>query len=672
MMQLRLWNSLFPIIKTVVESNKGDLPDSERFYWSSNCATDNKNFTYLVVSSLPNGIFKKQQGNNAHYIRPVRDFDLRVDWVEKQVASSNPLADTMLHVSPTETQKYYYTVDYRGWTILDSATVTVATQPVITAKNGTDVRNLGCNPTKIPTMTVDSFTVVDNTNPNVKVTLTKGDTVKNGCERSLTWTATYQNMCEQEANPVQVTYHWVEFSVKADTLSNTYDGEPLSATYTYKPTGITPTLRYKIKNADDSWPGEYSTTLPSITNAGTVTYMVEATASSCGCTVRDTATLTITPKLVTVTAKSEEFTYDGTAHSNSGYDVVGLVGNDAISAEVTGSITFPSESPVTNTLTSYEFTAGSSDNYSVTKANGQLTMTNASVAITITAASQAWTYDGDAHSNNTVTVTSGNLLDGDELVATATGSVTNVSETATGNNPIAAGYKIMHGEEDVTANYTITPVAGTLTINPKDVTVKVQDKAFVYTGEAQSWPEYDVDGLIGSDAITAVVTGSITFPNESPVTNELTSYEFTTGTPGNYNVTKADGELTMSNASVLITITAASQSWTYDGTPHQNTTVTVTNGELLTGDELVATANGSVTNVADVATGNNPIAAGYKIMHGEENVTANYVITPVAGTLTINPKEVTVSVEDKTVEYNGSEQSGNTLVNDGIGLIPVF
>ena len=41
----------------------------------------------------------------------------------------------------------------------------------------------------------------------------------------------------------------------------------------------------------------------------------------------------------------------------NGYDVVGIVGDDKINAVVTGSITFPSESPVTNVLESYTFTA---------------------------------------------------------------------------------------------------------------------------------------------------------------------------------------------------------------------------------------------------------------------------------------------------------------------------
>ena len=166
-------------------------------------------------------------------------------------------------------------------------------------------------------------------------------------------------------------------------------------------------------------------------------------------------------------------------------------------------------------------------------------------SVTITAASEEFTYDGMAHTNSTVTVTSGSLPDGDTLTASATGSVTNVSDTVTGNNPIASGYTIMHGTTDVTSNYNITAVAGTLTITPKSVTITAQDKEFTPTGSAQSWPYYDVAGLVGNDAITAVITGSITEASESPVANVVTSYEFTTGTPGNYTVTTVNGQLTM-------------------------------------------------------------------------------------------------------------------------------
>ncbi len=469
----------------------------------------------------------------------------------------------------------------------------------------------------------------------------------------------------EEGNVITV-YYTITLTVRAKTDSKVYDGQPLYGGYTAEGalpndvTAINAKLAVAAVNTHITNVAEsvlIYALLPSVITNDYPYYTI----------YNYEGTLTINPRPVTVTAKSENFTYDGNAHSNPGYDVEGLVGNDAISAVVTGSITFPSESPVTNEVTSYEFTSGTAGNYDVTTVNGQLTMTSASVAITITAASDEWTYDGNAHSNNEVTVTSGQLLNGDTLVATATGSVTNVADTATGNNPIAEGYKIMHGTEDVTANYVITTQEGTLTINPKAVTITAQDKAFTYTGEAQSWPEYDVDGLVGDDAISAVVTGSITFPSQSPVTNTVSSYTFTTGTPGNYTVTTANGQLTMTAASVAITITAASDEWTYDGAAHQNTTVTVTSGELLPGDELVATATGSVTNVADTTTGNNPIAAGYKIMHGTEDVTANYVITTEAGTLTINPKAVTITAQSKAFVYTGAAQSWPQY--DVVGLV---
>ncbi len=667
MMQLRLWYALFPVIKNTVENNGGKLPNFEggdnNGYWSS---TGTKKANDFGRMQFPDGKFRSNRGTNPanlHHIRPVRDFDLSISWNNNNaVASTNRLADTM-EVSPDTTQTYYATVKFCGWTLRDSATVIVATKPKITAKNDTADRLLGCNPASIPIMTVDSFTVEDNSKPDAKVSLTRRDT--SGIERSLTWTATYQNQCGQNADTVRVTYRWCELSVKAKDSTKVFDGEALPATFVCTPSGTTPTVRYKVKNGD-TW-SDYTTDIPSITHAGSLTYLVEVISDNCNCTVSDTATLTITPKQVTVTAKSEEFTYDGTAHSNDGYDVVGLVGDDAISAVVTGSITFPSESPVTNTVGDCTFTTGIADNYTVTKVNGQLTMTNAEVAITITAASDEWTYDGDAHQNTTVAVTEGTLFEGDELVATATGSVTNVSDTQEGNNPIATGYKIMHGEEDVTANYTITTVAGKLTINPRAVTVTAQDNAFVYTGEAQSWPEYDVDGLIGSDAITAVVTGSITFPNESPVTNELTSYEFTSGTADNYTVTTVDGELTMAVADKEITITAASQAWTYDGSAHSNDTVKVTSGTLFPGDSLVATTTDSVKNVSETAVGNNPIAEGYKIMHGTVDVTANYVITANAGTLTINPTPVTVTANSEEFTYDGNAHSNSGY--EVIGLV---
>lgn len=377
-------------------------------------------------------------------------------------------------------------------------------------------------------------------------------------------------------------------------------------------------------------------------------------------------TLTVRPKTVTVTASSQEFTYDGTSHSSAGYDVEGLVGTDHISATVRGSITYPGQSPVVNELESWTMTAGIAENYTVAKADGELTMKDASEPVTITAASQAWTYDGEAHDNAAVTVTEGSLLPGDELIAEAGGSVTDVADTEDGNNPVQEGYRIMHGNVDVTASYVITTQAGTLTITPKPVTVTAASQTFAYDGTTHRNGEYRVDGLVGDDAIEAVVTGAITTPGQSPVVNKLKSWEFTKGTPENYEVTTEDGKLTMETASAPITIKAADQRWVYDGKTHQNDEVTILSGKLFEGDELVAKAEGSVTNVADTGNGNNPVAAGYKIMHGEEDVSDSYVITTVNGTLTIDPRPVTVTASSKEFTYDGRTHKSQDFQVEGL------
>ena len=464
-------------------------------------------------------------------------------------------------------------------------------------------------------------------------------------------------------NPVAIT-------VTPGSDSKTYDGTPLTKTahddftVTGVPEGFTwtATADGTVTNVT---PGAGEKAVNAVTEFHIFKDGTDVTNQFSHITKSATGTLTINRRPVTVTAKSEEFIYDGTAHNNPGYDVDGLVGSDAINAVVSGSITFPNQSPVTNALANYQFTSGTPGNYIVTTANGQLTMKKAEVAITITAASGEWIYDGNAHSNSAVSVTSGALLSGDQLVATASGSVTNVSETADSNNIVNEGYKIMHNTQDVTENYVITPVNGKLTINPKEATVKALDMAFVYTGTAQSWPHYNVSGLVGSDAITATITSNITFPSQSPVPNVVESYSFTTGTDSNYTVSLVPGQLTMVNAAVPITITAASQEWTYDGAAHSNPAVSVTSGSLLPGDSLVANATGSVTNVSGTAVGNT-IAPGYKVMHGTEDVTANYVISTQAGKLTITPKAVTVTAHSDAFTYDGTAHSNSGYDVEGL------
>lgn len=78
-------------------------------------------------------------------------------------------------------------------------------------------------------------------------------------------------------------------------------------------------------------------------------------------------------------------------------------------------------------------------------------------------------------------------------------------------------------------------------------------------------------------------------------------------------------------------------------------------GTLKADDTLDVTVSGSVTNVADNKADNNVITS-VKVLRNGIDVTAQYTITEVPGTLTINQRSVTFTGETATKPYTGSEQ----------------
>ena len=161
------------------------------------------------------------------------------------------------------------------------------------------------------------------------------------------------------------------------------------------------------------------------------------------------------------------------------------------------------------------------------------------IPVKLVADSQTVTYNGQEQTITTYKV----YQETKEISAVFNGVTVTIAGTDAGEYTTTEFSGVTLGEtKDKNNKYVITAVEdGKLTINPKDVTVTAKSEEFTYDGTVHSNDGYDVEGLEGNDAIDAVVTGSITFPSESPAANVLTSYKFTTGTPGNYNVTTVNG-----------------------------------------------------------------------------------------------------------------------------------
>ncbi|MBO4894382.1 MAG: hypothetical protein J5562_05675, partial [Clostridia bacterium] len=459
-------------------------------------------------------------------------------------------------------------------------------------------------------------------------------------------------------------------TITAENALKVYDGSPLAQS------GF---IASALEEGDTHTFTVQMTPGSTITNVGTaenVIATVDGVSVTTGVSVEAgnyivttaNGTLKITPASVTLTANSAAETYDGTAHTNNGYEVRGLVGSDAIAAVVTGSITYPSESPVPNVIESYSFTTGNPENYTVTTVNGELTMSNASKEITITSASREWTYDGSAHSENTVMVTGGSLFEGDELVAEATGSVTNVSDTAEGNNIIADGYKIMHGDKDVTENYVITAVNGTLTINPAKVTVTITGKhnSAPYDGREHTVSDYNAESSnplyrCTGETLDFNFTGTAKARRTDSGTTymDLTDSQFVNKN-ANFDVTfdVTDGYQTIVPISVDVTVKGNSATADYDGNEKSVTGYTAKASNSLYDVENDIEFSGSAeVKLTEPGTESMGLSAN-QFTNSNENFNVTFTVEE-DGKLTVNPVIRFVN-EDGTELQSGAVAYGST------------
>ncbi|MCR5530315.1 MAG: hypothetical protein K6F26_00510 [Lachnospiraceae bacterium] len=283
--------------------------------------------------------------------------------------------------------------------------------------------------------------------------------------------------------------------------------------------------------------------------------------------------------------------------------------------------------------------------------------------LTIQAASESWKYDGAPHKNNAVMITEGSLVAGDELSATATRAVTFVSDTKEGNNPVSDDVKVMRGTEDVTENYKINKIAGTLTITPATIIITADSASKEYDGTALSKDAYEKTDLVSGDSIESItIAGSQTVvgssdnvPSASVIKNAADQ-----DVTSNYDITYANGTLEVTKKA--ITITAGSNTKEYDGTALTKDSVSAEG--LATGDKIESiTVTGSQTVVGK--SDNTPSEA--KIVNAAgEDVTKCYEITYAKGTLEVTKKALTITADSDTKVYDETALSKDSYTFAGL------
>lgn len=393
---------------------------------------------------------------------------------------------------------------------------------------------------------------------------------------------------------------------------------------------------------------------------GTAVTTGEATAIGNYLVTTANGTLTVTKKILTITAGSDTKVYDGTELTNDSYTSVGLMtGDDIESVTITGSQIIvgtgdnvPSAAVVKNGETDV------TTSYEIRYVNGSLIITPA--AVTVIAVAKSKTY-GEADPALTATVEG---MVNNESSTLITYSLSRVEGEDVGE------YTITPTGNAVQGNYSVSYETGTLTVNKKDVGIDwIHTEDLVYNGSSQT-PTASATSLVGSDEIGVTVTGGAT--NAGSYT--ATASELTGEKAGNYKL--PDPVPTSSftiNKAKLMAVNLENAVFVYNGEEQFVTIMSVT-----AGDGTVVTVSNVPSDEYDVS-GNSATNAGtHTVTVTPKSPSTNYDTGVSQSTsFTIDKKSIGDGTDPATasgitidITWNDNESIPYTVeVKDGESLL---
>ncbi len=280
-------------------------------------------------------------------------------------------------------------------------------------------------------------------------------------------------------------------------------------------------------------------------------------------------------------------------------------------------------------------------NYDVTFTKGNYKITKRKITVTISNASSTY---GSAISPLSASITAGETYQSEVAYKVST---TATSASNAGTYPITG--------EITNTNYDITFIDGVYTINKAPITFTASDLSIIYGDEA---PEYTYTPT-APEGVTLTASSNYTQSRDGGAVGSYVISLSATDTTGNYDITTVNGTLTVGKAT--LTVRATSAEITY-GDPAPSYTATVSGAKY--GDTFSATAS------CDYVQGN---AVGTFDITPSLTANNNYTQALTKGTLTVKPKEVTItwmgennSTTDFSWVYDGNKHCPTATIE---GLI---
>ena len=408
-------------------------------------------------------------------------------------------------------------------------------------------------------------------------------------------------------------------TVIVDKLEKTYgDDDP---ELTYKVSGLVGSdeLNGELSRREGKNAGTYDITQGTLTNENNPNYNITFVGN----------TLTINRKEVLVKAKNQWKTYNDLDPKLS-YVAIGLAYDDTLTGKLTRT---PGENVGEYKILAGTLTDEFNENYTIKFVSNKFSIIKKKISVTVNDVTK--TYGDD---DPVLTYTVEGLAPRDSL----TGSLIRIKGEDVGT------YYITIGTLSAGSNYTIVFQDGTLTINPKDITVKANDVTKTY-GDSDPILTYIVDGLVEGDTLTGSLSRT---RGENVGTYKLE--QGTLSSEGNYNIAFTPATLTITAKNIIV---KANDQKKVLGTNDPELSYTV--------DGLV----GNDTLTGSLSRDKGETKGTYAITQGTLTSSDNYVITFTGAILTIYEGKVETEISvgqnaPKTTLGDMSENDLNSLLTD--------
>ena len=541
-----------------------------------------------------------------------------------------------------------------------NGTLTISKREV-TLTSQTDSKDYDGTPLTRPDVTITGGFVKDEVK-EVKAT----GSVTNVSEGEVTNTITYKTSNKFNPNNYSITKNEGKLSITpvTDEVTVRINGNKDSATYNGEEQSVSGYTVESISNTlytstDFTLNGQATATGK---DAATYPMNLDATQfvnnntnfSNVKFEIAEDGQLVINPRAVTLTSETDSKPYDGTPLTRPNVKVEGnFVDGEVTKVEATGSVTYVSDGEVTNTIVITEGENFKESNYSITKHEGTLSITevDAEVTVTIKGHEATATYDGDPHSVEGYEITdiSNKLYTKDDVQFTG---------QAKAEGTEAGTYQMNLSEtqfSNTNSNFkkvTFVVEDGSLIINRKSIddqnritVTKPSDSK--YNGEEHKNKPTVADTKTNRTLVEGTdyeLSYSKDVTNAGTVTVTVKGIGNYSGkTTTTYQITKRD-----------VTLTSGSASRVYNKEA-------LTNGEVTVSGDGFAKDEGATYDVTGSQTEVGESKNTFKYELKSNTKASNYNITKVEGDLKVTAEDgevvVTITGHSDSVEYDGNEKT---------------